>query len=253
MIRLENIQVGYGHCVVAGFDGDLAFAKAKFISIIGTNGSGKSTLLRAMASGQHLIDGNVFINNKNRNGYTAVERSKYISVVLTERSFSLFLSVRELLELSRAPYTNYIGKLAAQDHDIINEALESFDLKQLENRKAGTLSDGQLQRVLIARAIVQDAEYILMDEPTSHLDINHKADLLLQLRDYCHEHNKTIIYATHEIQLAMSLCDEVVSIHKGSIVHETKNDFITSNKLQEIFPSKHVAFENGIIQFNFKG
>ena len=251
MIRLENIQVGYGHCVVAAFDGDLAFAKAKFISIIGTNGSGKSTLLRAMASGQHLINGNVFIENKNWNDYTAIERSKFISIVLTERSFSHFLSVRELLELSRAPYTNYLGKLAAQDQEVINAALESFDLKQLENRKAGTLSDGQLQRVLIARAIVQDTDYILMDEPTSHLDINHKADLLLQLRDYCHEHGKTIIYATHEIQLAMSLCDEVVSIHKGSIAHETVSNFVKSNKLQEIFPSKHVAFENGIVQFKF--
>ncbi|MFT6097429.1 MAG: iron complex transport system ATP-binding protein, partial [Nonlabens sp.] len=100
MIRLKNIQVGYGHCVVAQLDGDLAFAKAKFISIIGTNGSGKSTLLRAIASGQHLINGNVFLEDKNWTDQTAQDRSRLISIVLTERAFSYFLSVRELLELS---------------------------------------------------------------------------------------------------------------------------------------------------------
>jgi iron complex transport system ATP-binding protein len=114
------------------------------------------------------------------------------------------------------------------------------------------LSDGQLQRVLIARAIVQDAAYILMDEPTSHLDINHKADLLLLLRDYCHEKGKTIIYATHEIQLALSLSDEVVSIHKGVIAHQSTVDFMASNQLQSIFPSKNVIFENGKMAFRFE-
>jgi len=252
MMRLKNIQVGYGHCVVAELDGDLAFAKAKFISIIGTNGSGKSTLLRAIASGKHLIKGNVFLEDKNWNDHTAQERSRLISIVLTERAFSYFLSVRELLELSRAPYTNYIGSLARGDQEIINEILENFDLKKLEHRRAGTLSDGQLQRVLIARAIVQDTTYILMDEPTSHLDINHKADLLLLLKEYCHKKDKTIIYATHEIQLALSLCDEVVSIHKGNIAHRSTSDFIKSNLLDEIFPSPHVDFKHGKMEFKFK-
>ncbi|WP_292889383.1 ABC transporter ATP-binding protein [Nonlabens sp.] len=252
MIQLENIQVGYGHCVVAEHAGNLAFAKAKLISLIGANGSGKSTLLRAIASGQHLINGKVVVENKNWKNYTALERSKFISIVLTERAFSFFLSVRELLELSRAPYTNYIGTLSDVDHEIINDVLENFDLKDLENRRAGTLSDGQLQRVLIARAIVQDTVYLLMDEPTSHLDINHKADLLLLLRDYCHKKGKTIIYATHEIQLALSLSDEVVSIHKGIIAHQPTVDFQNSNRLETIFPSKNVIFENGTMAFRFE-
>jgi iron complex transport system ATP-binding protein len=252
MIQLENIQVGYGHCVVAQMEGDLAFAKAKLISIIGTNGSGKSTFLRAVASGQHIIDGKVKLENKNWNDYSAAQRSKFISIVLTERAFSYFLSVRELLELSRAPYTNYIGKLTDDDHAIIDGTLESFDLKSLENRKAGTLSDGQLQRVLIARAIVQDTDYILMDEPTSHLDINHKADLLVLLRDYCHKHNKTVIYATHELQLAVALSDEIVSIHHRNIKHNSTLDFVNSNELQKIFPSPHVSFDKGKADFRFE-
>lgn len=252
MIQLENIQVGYGHCVVAQMEGDLAFAKAKLISIIGTNGSGKSTFLRAVASGQHIIDGKVKLENKNWNDYSALERSKFISIVLTERAFSYFLSVRELLELSRAPYTNYIGKLTDDDHAIIDGTLESFDLKSLENRKAGTLSDGQLQRVLIARAIVQDTDYILMDEPTSHLDINHKADLLVLLRDYCHKNNKTVIYATHELQLAMALSDEILSIHHRNIKQNSTQDFVNSNELQKIFPSSHVNFDKGKVDFRFE-
>ncbi|AGC78077.1 iron complex transport system ATP-binding protein [Nonlabens dokdonensis] len=251
MIQIENIQVGYGHCVVAEFAGDIAFAKARLIALIGTNGSGKSTFLRAVASGEHIINGKVSINNQKWQNIAPRDRSKLISIVLTERAFSQFLTVRELLELSRAPYTNYIGKLAAMDHEIIDEVLEKFDLHKLHDRKAGTLSDGQLQRVLIARAIVQDTDYILMDEPTSHLDINHKADLLLQLKEYCHEHDKTILFATHEIQLALSLCDEVVSIHKGSIAHHTTAKFHDSKLLQQIFPSKNLSFKNGTIGFDF--
>ncbi|WP_304016917.1 ABC transporter ATP-binding protein [Nonlabens dokdonensis] len=251
MIHIENIQVGYGHCVVAEFAGDIAFAKARLIALIGTNGSGKSTFLRAVASGEHLINGTIKIDDKNWQEITPRDRSKLISIVLTERSFSYFLTVRELLELSRAPYTNYMGKLAAKDHEIINEVLEKFDLLSLHNRKAGTLSDGQLQRVLIARAIVQDTDYIIMDEPTSHLDINHKADLLLQLKEYCHENNKTILFATHELQLALSLCDEVVSIDKGSIVHQSIAQFHDSKLLQKMFPSKNLIFKNGTIYFNF--
>jgi iron complex transport system ATP-binding protein len=252
MIQLKNIEIGYGTCVVAKHDDDLAFAKAKFIAIIGTNGSGKSTLLRAIASGQHLINGQVLFDNKNWKELTAYEKSKNIAIVLTERNFSHFLSVKELLELSRAPYTNFIGKLSPADHDAINEVVDIFDLSTLISRSLGTLSDGQLQRVLIARAIVQDTPFILMDEPSNHLDINHKADLLVQLRDYCHNNDKTILFATHEIQLSLSLCDEVVSIHKGIIDHQTTHAFIKSGKLPSIFPSKNVVFDKGILSFTFK-
>lgn len=252
MIQLKNIEVGYGTCVVAKHDGDLAFAKAKFISIIGTNGSGKSTLLRAIASGQHIIKGEVLFDNKNWKKLTAYEKSKSIAVVLTERDFSHFLSVKELLELSRAPYTNFMGKLSQADHDAINEIVEIFDLSSLVCRSVGTLSDGQLQRVLIARAVVQDTPFILMDEPSNHLDINHKADLLVLLRDYCHKNDKTILYASHEIQLSLSLCDEVVSIHKGIIAHQTTTAFIESGKLPSIFPSRNVVFDKGAISFTFK-
>ncbi|MGB5981964.1 MAG: ABC transporter ATP-binding protein [Nonlabens sp.] len=250
-MQLKDYRIGYGHCEVARCDGDLAFAKAEFISIIGKNGAGKSTLLQSINDKSLRLSGNVALGDQNYDSLLPAEKAKITSVVLTERNFSHFLKVRELLELSRAPYTSYYGKLSLEDHDIIDRVLDQFELRSLSHRSLGTLSDGQLQRVLIARSLAQDTSYILMDEPTSHLDINYKVDLLLMLKKYCDANLKTMIYATHELQLAMQLSDKIVSIYQGIIELQSTKDFASSNKLKEMFPSKNISFKNGKIDFSF--
>ncbi|WP_438963140.1 ABC transporter ATP-binding protein [Nonlabens sp.] len=245
MIQLHDIQIGYGHCVIAEHAGILAFAKAKFITLIGANGSGKSTLLRTIAAQQHIIKGKVQLNDVNYNKISNLNRSKTIAIVSTTKEFSQFLKVEEILYLSRAPYTNFIGQLTAADHDVVDAIMEDLDIIKLRSRRLSTLSDGQLQRVLIARAMVQDTPYILMDEPTSHLDVHHKAEILLKLRDYCHKHNKCIIFSSHELSIALALADEVIAIHKLKITHQSKEDFIQSSTLQEMFPSPLLDFKNG--------
>ncbi|ARN76732.1 iron ABC transporter ATP-binding protein [Nonlabens spongiae] len=251
MMRLEKYRIGYGQCEVARCESDLAFAKAEFISIIGKNGAGKSTLLKSINDRNLRLDGTINIDGYDYETLNAVEKAKKIALVLTEKSFSHFLKVRELLELSRAPYTSFYGKLRDEDQEIIEQVLSDFELAGLAERNLSTLSDGQLQRVLIARSLVQDTPYILMDEPTSHLDINYKTDLLLHLKEYCKSHNKTIIYATHELQIAQALSDKVVSIHEGLAELHAREVFNTSQKLKEIFPSRNISFINGSIQFNF--
>ncbi len=251
MMRLEKYKIGYGHCEVARCDSDLAFAKAEFISIIGKNGAGKSTLLKSINDRSLRLDGTISVDGVNYESLSAVEKAKKIAVVLTEKSFSHFLKVRELLELSRAPYTSFYGKLRDEDQEIIEKVLLDFELAGLAERNLSTLSDGQLQRVLIARSLVQNTPYILMDEPTSHLDINYKADLLLHLKEYCKSHEKTIAYATHELQIAQALSDKVVSIYNGQIELHSREQFNTSQKLKEMFPSKNISFNNGTISFNF--
>ncbi len=251
MMRLEKYKIGYGHCEVARGVSDLAFAKAEFISIIGKNGAGKSTLLKSINDDSLRLDGTVNVDDFNYESLNAVEKAKKIAVVLTEKSFSHFLKVRELLELSRAPYTSFYGKLRDEDQTIIEKVLADFELAGLAQRNLSTLSDGQLQRVLIARSLVQDTPYILMDEPTSHLDINYKADLLLHLKEYCKSQHKTIIYATHELQIAQALSDKIVSIHQGQIEMQTAEKFKTMPKLKEMFPSRNISFNKGSIQFNF--
>ena len=248
---IKNLKLGYGSCEVAHCEGDLAFAKAEFISIIGINGAGKSTLLKSLNDASLRHSGSIEVDMEDYDYLTTREKAKITSVVLTERSFSQFLKVREILELSRAPYTSYYGKLNEKDYEIITEVLIQFGLQSIETRTLGTLSDGQLQRVLIARSLVQDTPYILMDEPTSHLDINYKVDLLVKLKNYCHQKNKTIIYATHELQLALRLSDQIISIHNGIIKQEPTAEFVKGEQLKAMFPSENIAFDNGKIRFNF--
>ncbi|MGJ8684320.1 MAG: ABC transporter ATP-binding protein [Nonlabens sp.] len=250
MIELHNIEIGYGHCVIAQYDGVLACAKGKFITLIGANGSGKSTLLRAISSNQHIIKGKVHINNVNSHNINSLEKSKLLSVVLTTREFSQFLTIEEILYLSRAPYTNFIGKLTPADLDFVDGIMEDFGIIEMRKRRLSTLSDGQLQRVLIARALVQDTPYILMDEPTSHLDVHHKAEILLKLRDYCHQHNKCIIFSSHELSIALSLADEVIAIHDLKLTFQSKEDFIASSILEKMFPSPLLDFKNGKLGLN---
>ena len=245
MLQIHDLQIGYGHCVVASCAGDIAFAKAKFIALIGPNGSGKSTLLRAMNDGSHMINGNVTLHDQFIKEIDPVTKSKTVALVLTQRHFSYFLKVQEMLELSRSPYSNYLGKLTQQDHDFIDQIINLIGIDSLRDRRLNTLSDGQLQAVIIARSLVQDTPYILMDEPTSHLDINHRADILMALRDYCHKTGKTIIYSTHELQMGIELCDEVLYIHDRTIQLKTKDEFIHSNQLPEMFPSPLLEYANG--------
>jgi iron complex transport system ATP-binding protein len=251
MLALKNYSIGYGSCEVAGCEKDLAFAKAEFISILGKNGAGKSTLLKSIVDPALRLTGEITINGTNINELTNFEKAKLLSVVWTERSFSHFLKVRELLELSRAPYTSFYGKLRSNDHEIVHGVMEDFELESLANRTLGTLSDGQLQRVLIARSLAQDTPYILMDEPTSHLDINYKVDLLLKLKEIGTQRQKTIIYASHEIQLVLKLSDAIVSIHDRKIEQQSIQDFNKSSKLKEMFPSENISFNNGSMSFNF--
>lgn len=251
MMTLKNYSIGYGPCEVAGCAGDLAFAKAQFISILGKNGAGKSTLLKSILDPDLRLKGEVIIDGKNLNSISKLDRAKLLAVVWTARDFSHFLKVQELLELSRAPYTSFYGRLQTRDHEIVASVIEDFQLESLCNRTLGTLSDGQLQRVLVARAMAQDTSYLLMDEPTSHLDINYKVDLLLQLKEIALKREKTIIYASHEIPLALKLSDSIVSIHNFKIEQNEIADFKKSHKLKEMFPSENISFENGEMKFIF--
>jgi iron complex transport system ATP-binding protein len=245
MLVLQDLHIGYENEAIARCVGHIAFAKAKFISIIGANGAGKSTLLRCMASGEHLMEGNVVLHRKSIEQVSLEDRSQQISILTTDRSMSKSITVQQLLEISRAPYTNFLGKLTEKDQEVIDKVKADFDIIDLAHRQLSTLSDGQLQRALIARALVQETDYILMDEPTSHLDIHHKAELLIQLKKYCRTYQKTIVFSTHEIAMATALADQVVYFHEGFIRFKTIAEFKEKNILQQLFPSPFLDWSGG--------
>jgi iron complex transport system ATP-binding protein len=148
------------------------------VALIGVNGVGKSTLLRSLSGLQESLSGEIIINDTPLHNLTPQERSEYISLVLTEQPISKNLSVLELIALGRQPYTNWIGSLSSDDLQHINTAIELVNIEVLRDKKCYELSDGQLQKVLIARALAQNTPVIILDEPTTHLDIYHQAYVL---------------------------------------------------------------------------
>jgi iron complex transport system ATP-binding protein len=155
---------------------------------LGKNGIGKSTLLRTIAKVQKPLSGSVFINNRNSESYKHQELATYLSMVLTERLPESQLTVFELVAFGRQPYTNWIDKLSAIDIEKITWAINETEINHLKDKRFYELSDGQLQRVLIARALAQDTEIIILDEPTAHLDLHHTIKLYyLRMLKYLQE------------------------------------------------------------------
>ena len=212
-------------------------------AIVGVNGIGKSTLLRTLGKVQAKLSGSIALGNKDLKSYSTMELASTISVVLTESLASKNLTVLELIALGRQPYTNWIGKLSNTDRSKIQEAISMVDLDELKNKKCYELSDGQLQRVMIARALSQDTSIILLDEPTSHLDLHHKVQILKLLKSIAHKTRKTILFTSHEIEMAIQLCDKILIMNNESHEFGEPCELIQNQSFERLFPKDTVKFD----------
>ncbi len=252
VLKTENLSVGYQtkklqNTVLSNIN--LSIEKGKFIGLLGKNGIGKSTLLRTISKVQKPLYGNVLINNKNISDYSYLNLATLLSFVLTERLPESQLTVFELVALGRQPYTNWIDKLSKEDIHRVHFALEQTEIKHLKNKRFYELSDGQLQRVLIARALAQDTEIIILDEPTAHLDIHHTIKIFTLLKKLVNTTNKTIIISTHEVNLAIQLTDELILLSHKKIYNGTSKQLIKENAFSSIFPSELIKFNARLEQF----
>lgn len=241
-LSAHNLAIGYGKNVVVEH---IAFSLklGTLCAIVGVNGIGKSTLLRTMGRFQPKLSGNIILNDKELDQYSPLDLSKKLSVVLTEQPASKNLTVLELIALGRQPYTNWLGTLSPEDEKHIQIALDAFLLNDLKHRKCHELSDGQLQRVLIARAMAQDTSIILLDEPTTHLDLYHKVQILKMLQQLAHDQQKTIVFTTHEIELAIQLCDNILILDGKENPFGDPCELIEQKHFEKLFPSEMVQFD----------
>lgn len=222
------------------------------MAVTGINGIGKSTLLRSLCGIQPTLSGEITIGNKQLSDISSKELSEMVSVVLTNQPLSKNLSVFELVALGRQPYTNWLGRLSPADREKTETAILLTDIEMLRDRKCYELSDGQFQRVLIARALSQDTPVIILDEPTSHLDMYHKAQVLRLLKDLSRQTGKAIIFATHEINLAIQLCDQIIVIQEQKVLQGTPGDLIEKKVFHHIFPPDIVFFDGESNSFKIK-
>ena len=255
ILKTKDLSIGYtskkSKTVVAS-NINIELKKGTLVGLIGANGIGKSTLLRTLTNVQNPLSGEVYINNTNLLKYAAIDLAKVLSLVLTEPVASKNMSVLELVALGRQPYTNWIGSLSKRDSEIINKALNQTNITELKHKKCFELSDGQLQKVMVTRALAQDTDLIILDEPTTHLDMYHKAYILKLLQRLAIETNKTILFSSHEIDLAIQLCDQLVVMTKTGVVSDAPCNLIKKGTFETLFPKDLIAFDEKTGSFRVK-
>ncbi|WP_222984466.1 ABC transporter ATP-binding protein [Flagellimonas meishanensis] len=242
IISVEKLSIGYKSKVVTTSI-DFSLERGILCGIVGINGIGKSTLLRTLGRFQPKLGGTIMLKQKKLEDHSQPQLAKELSVVLTEQPASKNLTVQELIALGRQPYTNWIGGLSQKDKEHVQHSLDAFLLNDLRSSKCHELSDGQLQRVLIARAMAQDTPLILLDEPTTHLDLYHKAQILKMLQQLAHQNQKTIVFTSHEIDLAIQLCDKILILDGMDNPFGEPCDLIEQRHFERLFPSDMVQFD----------
>ncbi|MDC9723030.1 MAG: ABC transporter ATP-binding protein [Urechidicola sp.] len=255
ILKTENLSIGYTNKkkkTVIASNLNIELQKGTFVCILGKNGIGKSTLLRTLSKVQPKLSGNVNIHGKDLNSFSEIELAKTMSLVLTEKLPESNLTVFELIALGRQPYTNWVGTLTKSDVDKIHKVMGLTKIEQLSKKKYYELSDGQLQRVLISRALAQETELIILDEPTAHLDVLHKMESFKLLKELASQLNKTVIVSSHEIHLALQTADELWLMTDKEFITGTPKDLIENKSVEKLFDSDTVHFDFKQQQFILK-
>jgi iron complex transport system ATP-binding protein len=255
VLKTENLSIGYRkknkvQIVVSNIN--IEINSGELVAVIGVNGAGKSTLLKTLSGIIQNVEGEVFTQENKLSKIPPDKLSKHISLVLTERAVSKNLSVMELVALGRQPYTNWIGRLTKNDLKKIMHAIRLVDIEEIKDKKCHELSDGQFQKVLIARALAQDTSLIILDEPTTHLDMYHKAYVLKLLQKLSKETNKAILFASHEINLALQLCDKLLILKDQKALFGRPKELIETGAFNDLFPDHLIHFDKESSTFKIR-
>ena len=242
ILKTENLTIGYGaKAVQRGLN--LEAQARDLICLTGTNGSGKSTLLRTLAGLQPALDGKVMIANKDIASLNVHQRSTLFSLVLTDDIDIERLTVRELVAMGRFPYTNWAGSLSKKDDEIIDKALKDVHLSHKADAMINHISDGEKQRAIIAKALTQDTPLVLLDEPTAHLDLPNRIEIMLLLRRLSVSTGKSFILSTHELDLALQMADKIWLMTPSGVEIGMPEDLMLTGSFQSAFGSESFSFD----------
>jgi iron complex transport system ATP-binding protein len=247
ILSASNLSIGYltkKERIVIASNLNLNLYDGKLISLVGANGIGKSTLLRTLCGIQKPISGTVYLNEKDIQSFEPLALAQNLSLVLTEKLPPSNLTVFELIALGRQPYTNWLGKLSDEDLEKVNQAMQLTQIEALKDKKHFEISDGQLQKVLIARALAQDTPLIILDEPTTHLDLLHKVSVFKLLKKLSQETNKCILFSTHDIDLAIQLSDEMIVMTENNVIQDQPCNLISKSVFNSLFKDENIDFDS---------
>jgi ferrichrome ABC transporter, ATP-binding protein FhuC len=225
-ITLSHLSVGYkvGHTVVS--DINLTLQSGQLACLIGENGVGKSTLLKTLTGFLPKLEGSLLLDGKDISEFSQRALARQISIVLTQKPDVQNLTVEEIVGLGRSPYTGFFGKLHANDQQIVDESITAVGIEKLKNRMIQTLSDGERQKVMIAKALAQQTPVIFLDEPTAFLDFSSKVETFQLLQRMAHEMGKLVLLSTHDLELAVRFSDTLLQVN-GDGLRTVSNEEVT--------------------------
>lgn len=236
--KTDRLAVGYnGNTLID--DICLNTQRGTILTLIGPNGAGKTTILKTVARQLKKLGGTVFLDGRDIAGWSNKQIAKQIAVMLTDRIRPELMTAAEIVAMGRYPYTNFAGQLTEEDKDAVLQAMQSTDSLHLAERQFSTLSDGERQRVMLARAICQQPQLLVLDEPTAYLDIRYKIELLDMLRTLAGEKGMAVIMSMHEIDLALKISDNIACIGaKGSAFFGTAEQILKSGTIEKLYGLK---------------
>lgn len=245
-IKLQELSIGYrtkGNTKVVASQLSAHILRGELTCLLGQNGIGKSTLLRTLSAFQPSLGGEIMVEDRILSSYTDKELSRHIGVVLTEKPDLRNMTARELVELGRSPYTGFWGSLTAADDNMVDEALRLVAIEELAPRLVHTLSDGERQKVMIAKALAQQTPVIFLDEPTAFLDFPSKVETMQLLGRLAHEQQKTIFLSTHDVELALQLADRIWLMERNRMTIGTPRQLADDGTLSRYFERVGTVFD----------
>ncbi|HJD75322.1 MAG TPA: ABC transporter ATP-binding protein [Bacteroides reticulotermitis] len=242
MIELKDLTLGYGqHILLDKVSTEIA--TGQLVALLGRNGTGKSTLLRAVMGLEKPQEGEIRLDGKQVARLKPEELARKISFVTTDKVRIANLSCEDVVSLGRAPYTNWVGRLQEEDRERVTEAMRLVGMSDYAGKTMDKMSDGECQRIMIARALAQDTPVILLDEPTAFLDLPNRYELCLLLKSLAENAQKCIVFSTHDLDIALSLCSTIMLIDNPQLYSLPTSEMVKSGHIERLFRNDSITFD----------
>ena len=251
MIKLNDITLSFGSRKLIEH-ASAHFECGRMTALLGRNGTGKSTLLRAIASLGEVQGGVIEIGGRDLCDLSNAELARMVAFVNTERVSVEAMTAYDLVAVGRSPYTDWSGRLRSSDHEVIERSIRIAGVEHLADRYVDTLSDGECQRVMIAKALAQDTPAILLDEPTSYLDMPNRYELCTLLGRLAHDEGKCVLFSTHELDIALTLSDNIALVDTPQLLYMPTREMIASGSIERLFDSPYIRFDASTRSINLK-
>jgi iron complex transport system ATP-binding protein len=244
ILTCKSLTIGYKNNAVLS-EVNLTFASGQFISLLGPNGAGKTTLLRTLSRHLSPLSGHIEMQGRLLSEISAIDLARCMAVVLTDKVSPPLFSVYEFVALGRYPHTNFLGRLTEADHRAVQDAISAVNADELAQRTFTDLSDGERQKALVARALAQQPQLLLLDEPTVHLDLKHRMEVMSILRNLCRSQKITVVASLHDVDVAAKVSDRVALIKAGKVADwGAPETVLTSSAVADLYDFNGAEFCN---------